>query len=134
MILDVILASKKCVICQCQKTSEGGSGYEPIIKCITTSSAEVLNCFGKKLNNPYIQTQLANIFASEIIAKEFYFHRTCYKNTSRLRKPSAKSSEEEQIRDECLNELNNYVNDLIMKNGQVLRISQLTHFFYSNTE
>ena len=67
---------------------------------------------------------------SEIIAREYYYHRSCYKKkANNLSKAhSSNNNLEMQIRDECFNVLNDFVEKHIIKNGQFVRMSEISNY------
>lgn len=119
------LAPMLCIICQRNKTSTNGSGYEELVKCITGSTAKAI--FNSCLNgNDYQQAQVAGIEPLDIIAKEFHFHRSCYRNITRL---SKSSNEEHKKREQCFEEIISFVENAVIGDGDVVRLSSITKMY-----
>lgn len=123
-----ILARKECVICQSNKTCRGGSGYEQIVKTVTTTTAETLLIFADNTTNEYAKTELGGKTPDELILKEFYFHRTCYRNISRPVKSTIRNQEDD-YRDECFEIVKEYVNLHIITHGEIGRTKQLSTYY-----
>ena len=77
--LETILAPAECVLCKKSKTKSSGSGYEVLVKCTTIASAETLLQVASNLNNDLLEVQFTGKSFSEIIAREYYYHRSCNK-------------------------------------------------------
>ena len=127
-LLGDILAPKECIICHKNKTTASSSVYEPVIKCATYSSAEMLLAFAEMSDDLYIRAQLIGASVPQITAKEFHFHRSCYRVILR---PVKDKSNTEYLRDECFNDLKLYVQLHIIENGEFRTINQLSTFYSS---
>ena len=117
-------------ICQANKTALRGSGYEVLIKCVTTLSANALISYAKSCENEYVTVELEHTSMSEVIAREYQYHRSCYKKITR--KPKEKS--EEEIREmagyeKCFDTLKEFVKEHIICNGVVMKVSQLSSVY-----
>lgn len=74
LLIDLILAKKECVFCKRQRTATKGSGYENLVKCVTNAAAETILTFGMNCD----VVELVGLNHSNVIAKEFHYHRSCY--------------------------------------------------------
>ena len=73
------------------------------------------------------KTQLLGLSVSEIIAKEFYFHRTCYRHISRPDKNT--DSEEFQKREECFSDLKIHIKNMIFERRTFTTVNQLSSYY-----
>ena len=128
-----ILARQECVICQSQKTAANGTGYEYLIKCTTVSSTNILKMYADNLIDCYSKTQLSMYSVKEIIAKEFQYHRSCYRNITRPTKNKTDNESEKEndnkLREQCFEELKLFVKKHIIEDGQFIRISTLSSHY-----
>ena len=96
--------------------------------CATYSSAEMLLAFAETSDDSYIRVQLIGASVPQITAKEFHFHRSCYRVISH---PVKDKSNTEYLCDECFNDLKQYVQLHIIENGEFRTINQLSTFYSS---
>ena len=128
--LEKILAPKKCIICQNEKTNHTKSGYEKLVKCTTESSAKKLRLYGDHSDDEYAKAQLQTCSSlSEILAKDFFYHRSCYQDFSRPKSDTTTHSVENQTREECFNLLTQHILDVVVRNGQIVRIFALANLY-----
>ena len=120
-----ILAPQTCIICQKNKRHPKSSGFEDPIKCITTSSAQTLIEICTS-GNEYQQAQISGLSALDVIAKEFHFHRTCYRQNSKSSDPCSSDSE---TRKKCFDDLVSYIEDIVINEGEVVRISCISKIY-----
>ena len=70
---------KECCICKKNKTKKGSSGHEKLTKLLSKDAASNVKdaCATKKemFHDLYVDFVCQNI--SAIVAKEYYFHKTC---------------------------------------------------------
>ena len=101
-----------------------------MVKCTTIASAETLLQVASNLNNDLLEVEFTGKSFSEIIAREYYYHRSCYKKKANnlSKAQSSNNNLEMQIRDECFNVLNDFVEKHIIKNGQFLRMSEISNY------
>ena len=116
------LAMKECILCRERKIALEGSGYEPLTICVTTECATAIIAYANKSGDDYVKTQLMNCSPDIVIAKEFQYHRSCYKDITRAKK---KLSVEYESRKECFNSLQNFVAKEIIEQGKILRMSTI---------
>ena len=122
------LAPEQCIICLIRcKTADSGSGYEELLVCKTAVCAERLyqHCINSNNNHVEAQVVACNSYM-DLIAREFRYHRSCYK---KLCWPSKENSVEEQPQkvkwQDCIDKLKEYVNELVIRNGQIIRVSDI---------
>ena len=105
------------VICRKKITNKGGSGYESLQQCVTESVAQtLLNCTDKS-DDEYVKDKLASLSISDVIAKEFKYHRTCYQSLTRAAAASLSATmdenneklEEATLREQCFGEIKSMV-------------------------
>ena len=82
-----VLARQECVICRERKTKKGGSGYETYERCETINGAEILIAHAHSGTDEYVSVELQDLTIADILAKEFMYHRSCYRNICRIEKP-----------------------------------------------
>ena len=68
-----VLARQECVICRKRKTKKGGSGY----------GTETLIAHTHSGTNEYVSVALQDLTIANILANEFMYHRSCYRNICR---------------------------------------------------
>jgi len=116
------LARDECLLCRKSKTDKNGSGYESLRTCITNTSAECLLDYGNKNIDEYVSLELAGLQANEIIAKEFKYHPTCYKNVQRNKTQSHDSNYETQkLREKCFEDVKSIVQNQVIENGSNIK-------------
>ena len=73
------MAKKECCICCKNKTKKSDSGYEKLIKCVTSDAAANLQaaCSTKKELYPNLYTELVGLELAVIVAKEYHYHESC---------------------------------------------------------
>ena len=126
----MILAPETCIICLKRKTSPNGSGYETLVKVVTTSSAENIIDICQN-GNDYQQAQISCLQTTDVISKEFQFHRSCYREYQRKSNKEKNSNEEDfdDERKECFEILANYVEDAVIKEGEIIRMTSLSNTY-----
>lgn len=124
-----ILARDECLFCRKKKT-EKGSGYEKLIVCSTYASASNLLKYRDTSVDSYAKVQLATLDAPTVIAKEFKYHRTCYKSWPRQKDNVEKDPEavnETVQRNKCFDELKEFVQEQIIEKGFFTRLKTLAN-------
>ena len=82
------MADHECCICGTKKAARSGSGYEPLKKCITENGAETLMQQAEKDDEyPSLRAEVAGVDWQTIIAREYYYHKSCYKKPAKKRVP-----------------------------------------------
>ena len=80
--------------------------------------------------NEHMTVQLTSLSISQITATEFYYHRSCYRDTSR--KPKATSEERKQqtqVYEKCYDLIKSYIQDCIIGQGGVLKLSKISQMY-----
>ena len=67
----------------------------------------------------------------DVIAKEFHFHHTCYRQISKSSDPCNSDSE---TREKCFDDLVSYIEDIFINEGEVVRISCISRYCYSRDQ
>ena len=62
----------------------------------------------------------------DVIAKEFHFHHTCYRQISKSSDPCNSDSE---TRKKCFDDLVSYIEDIVINEGEVVRISCISKIY-----
>ena len=75
----MILARDEYVICT-KKKKKSRSGYEPPQQCVTESGAQTLLNYAEKSDDELVKVELACLSISDVIAKKFKYHKTCYQS------------------------------------------------------
>ena len=75
------LAAVECVICWKKKTAKSSSGYDKLQKVVTFDGAYRLReSVAKRSDDEWMVVQLGSLSETEIMAKEFYYHKACWKS------------------------------------------------------
>ena len=82
-IPDTVLAREEYVMCRKRKTKKGGSGYETYERCETINGTETLIAHTHSGTNEYVSVALQDLTIANILANEFMYHRSCYRNICR---------------------------------------------------
>ena len=107
-----------------KKTKSDGSGYETYVKCESRDSAETLMTYASSDKNEFVLVELQDLTASEILAKDHMYHKSCYRNISREKKfPSREEAEECKLRNKCMDELRNFVELNVINQGKFMRLT-----------
>ena len=127
-----ILARDECLLCRKNKTQKGGSGYEVLQKCVTFASAEGLLAYSKTNNDEYAASVLAGLSEGEVIANEFKFHRTCYRDT--MRTPSALVEDnvkqnEKDMRNKYFEDVKSIIQSQVIDSGDSIKLSSLAELY-----
>ena len=99
--------------------------------CVTETAACALLEFAKFC--PDVEAEFAGLTSSQIIAKEFKYHRTCYRSlSSKVYSSTSKSKNEiteDELRESCFDDLIEYIKDSIIGEGNVVKMSVLTEIY-----
>ena len=124
------LARDECLLCRKNKTNKNGSGYESLRTCITGASAECLLDHGKKNIDEYVSLKFAGLSVNEIIAKEFKYHPTCYKNVQRNNTQSHDSKDGTQnLQEKCFEDVKSIIQNQVIENGGNIKLSALSEMY-----
>ena len=109
-------------MCGRKKTAKGGSGYESLEKCKTENGARSLHDAALSLDFPHLQSEIGNAEWQMILAKEYYYHMSCYREICKKRvvKPVV-SSDAETV----FHELAAFIEEKVIVGCDVLRMSSL---------
>ena len=122
------LAPNICIICRTKRCNKKGkTGYEVLTTCETDDTASVLQSFS--MSCEAVTHEFAGLSISQITAKEFKYHRSCYRDLTRTKSVPTRSQQEiedDDIRESCFAEITEYVKDYIIGGGNVLKMSTLT--------
>ena len=82
----------------------------------------------KRNDDEWMVVQLGSLSETEIIAKEFYYHKTCWKSYCDKReidKIQKVPNADEVKRNECFEKLCQFINEKIINDGEVIRMTQM---------
>ena len=124
------LARDECLLCQKNKTNKSGSGYESLATCVTAASATCLLDYGNNNIDEYASLQLVGLSVNEIVAKEFKYHRSCYKNLQRSKTQNHENQDETMnLREKCFEDLKSVIRDQIVEDGDNITLSELSGMY-----
>ena len=126
VFLGAILQPLEYIICQRDKTHTSSNRYEHLIKCTTETAAISLAAFAQESSSEYVKAQLYGLNIREIIAREFYYHRTCQRNITRTDKDM---SEEYHKRESCFASLVAHVQKTITQERNITTIAALSKYY-----
>ena len=122
-----ILADYECCICTKRKTASSGSGYEQLEKCVTENGARTLQQAGLHDEYPFLQSEVgAGVDWQTIIAREYYYHRSCYKKV--VRKRDAKKAAVSAT-DKVFDEVVKHIEEKLINDFEVLRMSDISRLY-----
>ena len=123
-----------------KKEDSKSGGYDDVIKCETNEGAETLLKFSRTTDDAYVTAQFSGLETKEDVrVKEFHYHRSCYRDLSRVvtrqkslneietsqQEADEQKSRDQETRDECFQHVIEFLKDHVVKNGQVVRLNQL---------
>ena len=123
------LAPNICLVYRtkgCNK--KGKTGYEALTTVETDDTASVLQNFASSYEA--VTHEFAGLSISQITAKKFKYHGTCYRDLTRSKSAPTRSEqeiEENNIRESCFAEIAEYVKDYVISEGNVLKMSTETY-------
>ena len=122
-----VLAWQECVICRKRKKKKGRSGYQTHERCEIINGAETLIAHADSDTDEYMSLELQDLTIADILAKEFMYHRSFYRNICRIEKQVVNSKEiqEKRVREECFNDLKAIVQVEVFKNGEFMRLGSV---------
>ena len=127
------LAPNICIICRTKRCNKKvKTGYEALTTCETDDTASVLQSFS--MSCEAVTHEFAGLSISQITAKEFKYHRSCYRDLTRTKSVPTRSQqeiEEDDIRESCFAEITEYVKDYSIDRGNVLKMSTLTQIYHN---
>ena len=123
-----VLARQECGICMKRKTKKGGSGYETYEQCETIKGAETLITHVYSGTDEYVSVELQDLTIADILAEEFMYHQSCYRNICRIEKQVVNPEEIQgkRVREKCFNDLKTIVQMKVIKNGELMRLGSVS--------
>ena len=120
-----VLAKRECCICQKNKTRKCGSGFEKLVKCVTTDAATALQfaCSNKREECKHLFTELAGLEVPVIVAKEFHYHESC--RCLLLKKLPVQNA----TKGTAFMKLKEYVQSNIIENGQIIKMNNSINIY-----
>ena len=97
---------------------------ESLVKNSTNDGSEFLLSYASSFENDYLSVQLHGLSVVQVLAKEFYFHRTCCRDLSRKWK-----EEVDETSQKCLGNLKDFIQKHIMDQAGVMKVSKLTAIY-----
>ena len=125
----MVLAENECVFCRQNKTAKTGSGYEKITKCVTYASADKLLNTALNSSDEVFKSQLIGLSVEQIVAKEFMYHLSCYKQSTKPVRECLAQNPEKEKRTTCFEKTKNFVDNEIIINGSIYRTSEVTAYY-----
>ena len=121
--VDKILADYECCVCGRRKTAKGGSGYEPLEKCETENGARSLHDAALSFDFPHLQSEVGNSEWQTILAKEYSYHRSCYREICKKRvvRPVVSSDADTVFR-----ALTAFIEEKVIVGCEVFRMSDIS--------
>ena len=90
--------------------------------------AATLSEYAENSRDRYAEIQLTGLTISDVKAKEFQYHRSCYRHLSRPE--TNKDQYEEKIaREKCFEDLKGFVEKKIIKEGEFVRLNTLADYY-----
>eukprot|EP00794_Sanderia_malayensis_P021054 gene21054-23110_t len=115
-----ILADHECCICRKRKTAKNGSGYERLEKCETENAAKSLKEAAiKHKDNSSLLVELVSVDWEVIVAKEYFYHRTCYRNYTYAERESA------PVENNSFQSLLQYIKEQVIDSGKVINMNEI---------
>ena len=117
-------------MCRKSKTKSGGSGYEKLTVCDLESVAATLIKCSNECDDEYFTVQVGQLSTSDVLAKEFKYHRSCYRTITRasLTKHPSKCLERD-LRETCFSELKKYIDEKTLANREFVRMVYLSDYY-----
>ena len=121
------------VICRKKKTAKSSSRYKKLQKKVTFDGAfKLKESVVKRNDDEWIVVQLGCLSETKIIAKAFYYHKTCWKSYCdkwEIDKIPKVPNADEVERNECFEALRQFINEKIINDGEVIRMTQIVAFY-----
>ena len=125
-------ARNECLLCPKSKTNKNSSRYESLRTCITrlSASAECLLDYGNKNIDEFVSLELAGLSVNKIIAEEFEYHPTCYKNVQRNNTQSHdRKDRTRNLREKCFEDVKYIIQNQVIENGGNIKLSALSEMY-----
>ena len=88
-------------------------------------AAVTLIDYSQNSSDDYAKTQLMEYTPGIVIAREFRYHRSCYRDVTRAKERNESSTEENQNREKCFQLLKDYVMEEVLRKGRILRVNTI---------
>ena len=112
-----------------RKTKSGGSGYEKL----SVLRLRICSCninYSNECNDEYFTVRVEQLSISDVLAKKFKHHRSCYRKITR---PSLAKDRNEcverYLREICFSELKEYIDEKFLMNGEFVRMFNLSNYY-----
>ena len=97
---------------------------ESLVKNTTSDGSEFLLSYASSSKNDYLSVQLYGLSVAQVLAKKFYFHRTCYRDLSiKSKDEAAKTSQK------CFENLKDFIQRHIIDQREVMKVSKITAIY-----
>lgn len=126
LVIGKILADYMCCVCGKRKTAKGGSGYEKLQKCETENGAKTLQQAAIASQNSHLCTEIAGGDWQTILAKELFYHRTCYLDITKKRDAKVEKLDHS---DKSFQEVIEFIKEKVIHNCEVLRLAELSQLY-----
>ena len=122
-----LLADKECCICRKKKTKKTGSGWERLEKCETESGAQSLkNAALQRKDNQHLMAEVSGVDIQVIVAKEFYYHRSCKRDYTRVKNRRNKTLDRVP-----LEKVVEYIERHVISGGKVKNMTEILELYQS---
>lgn len=111
-------------MCKKQKTAKGNSGYEKLQKCQTEYGAKALQEAVVMSPNKHLSAEIAGCDWQTILARELYYHRTCYIDLTRKR-----NSKDTNCSEQAFQDVKQFIKEKVLENYEVLRLADLAQLY-----
>lgn len=123
-----------CCICNKKKTSATGSGYEALQRCETENAATNLqNAALEKADNAQLVANMTGIDWQVVIAREFHYHKTCFRSYTRQKKIVSSNKQAKPLEDQ-LNKLQEFIEENVILKGMVINMTEIIKVFDNSSE
>ena len=92
----------------------------------------VIKSVVKRNDDEWMVVQLGSLSETEIITKEFYYQKTCWKSycdKQEIDKIQKVPNGDQVKRNECFKKLCQFINEKIINDGEVMRMTQIVAFY-----
>ena len=95
--------------------------------CQTDAAATSLANYSGSCTDDYVKAQLAGLTSADIIAQEFYYHRSCQRTINHMDKNTDDQREQKQhVREQCFNELLEFVRKSLIEERKFTTVAELS--------
>ena len=117
-------------MCRKSKTKSGDSGYEKLTIWDLEFVAPTLIKYSNECDDEYFNVQVGQLSISDVLAKEFKYHRSCYRTITRpsLTKDPNKCLGRD-LWEKCFSELKEYIDEKILMNVEFVRMFYLSDYY-----